>query len=213
MTVGATLSSPTRRPYPGANFDVVAIAASAGGLRALEVIVTQLPASFPAAIISVQHLDRKSRSLMAEILERQTRLRVRQVRAGDCLEPGSLYTAMPDWHMVIDDDMVLRLNQAAPVHYVRPSADPLFESVARACRERALAVILSGTGSDGNMGVLAIKRAGGTVIVQDPASAAFGGMPNAAIQTGSADFVLPLDEIAPALVRLVVSAPSQDSSQ
>ena len=87
---------------------------------------------------------------------------------------------------------------------MRPSADLLFESAAAACRQRALAVVLTGTGSDGNMGVRAIRKMGGRVIVEDPATAEFGGMPGAAVSTGSADLILPLAEIGPAVLRLVV---------
>ena len=89
------------------------------------------------------------------------------------------------------------------MHFVRPSADLLFESVAASYKERVIAVVLSGTGSDGSMGVKAVKKMGGTVIVQDEQSAEFYGMPGAAMQTGCVDFVLPLDEIASALVTLV----------
>ena len=89
------------------------------------------------------------------------------------------------------------------VHFVRPSADLLFESVAASYKERAIAVVLSGTGSDGSMGVKAIKKMGGTVIVQDEKSSEFFGMPFAALQTGSVDFILPLDEIPSALLTLV----------
>jgi two-component system chemotaxis response regulator CheB len=90
------------------------------------------------------------------------------------------------------------------VHFVRPSADLLFESVAASYRERAIAVVLTGSGSDGSMGVKAIKKMGGTVVAQDERSAEFPGMPGAAIHSGSVDFVLPLEEIAPALVTLVM---------
>jgi two-component system chemotaxis response regulator CheB len=89
------------------------------------------------------------------------------------------------------------------VHFVRPSADLLFESVAASYKERAIAVVLSGTGSDGSTGVKAIKKMGGTVIVQDEKSSQFFGMPGAALQTGSVDFILPLDEIPSALLTLV----------
>jgi two-component system chemotaxis response regulator CheB len=91
------------------------------------------------------------------------------------------------------------------VHFVRPSADLLFESVAGGFKERAIAVVLTGTGSDGAMGVKAIKKMGGTVICQDEPTSEFFGMPGAAIQTGCADFVLPLPEIATALTTLARS--------
>jgi len=96
------------------------------------------------------------------------------------------------------------LSQSELVHFVRPSADLLFESTAGSFKERAIAVVLSGSGSDGAMGVRAIKNVGGTVLAQDEASSEFFGMPGAAIQSGSVDFILPLSEIAPALVTLVM---------
>jgi len=89
------------------------------------------------------------------------------------------------------------------VHFVRPSADLLFESAAGSYGDRVIGVVLTGTGSDGSMGVEAVKKSGGTVIVQDRESSQFFGMPEAAIRTGAADFVLSLEEIGPALVTLV----------
>ena len=97
----------------------------------------------------------------------------------------------------------MALTHSALVHFVRPSADLLFESVAGAYGPRVIACVLTGTGSDGAMGVSAVKARGGTVLAQDPATAEFRGMPEAAIATGAVDFVLPLDEIAEVVVRLV----------
>jgi two-component system chemotaxis response regulator CheB len=105
--------------------------------------------------------------------------------------------------LLVNPDGTLSLSQSELVHFVRPSADLLFESVAASYKERAIAVVLSGTGSDGSMGVKAIKKMGGTVIVQDEKSSQFFGMPGAALQTGSVDFILPLDEIPSALLTLV----------
>src|SRR5262249_24466905 len=101
---------------------------------------------------------------------------------------------------------VLTLAHSEPVHYVRPSADLLFASAAEAFGGRGVAVVLTGTGSDGDRGVCAVKRAGGTVIAQNEQSSAFFGMPADAIEPGSVDLVLPLDEIAPALVGLAAKA-------
>ncbi|MTJ14053.1 chemotaxis protein CheB [Anabaena sp. UHCC 0187] len=186
------------------NFDIVALAASAGGLTALIEVLANLPADFKAAIVVVQHLDPRHPSLMAEILSRRTPLKVLQAKEGDELIPGTVYIAPPNNHLLVNSDGTASLSQSEMVHFLRPSADLLFESVAGSYKERAIAVVLTGTGSDGAMGVEAIQKMGGTVIVQDNKSAEFPGMPSAAIKTGNVDFVLPLAEISSALITLVM---------
>ncbi|MEH2349155.1 MAG: chemotaxis protein CheB [Nostoc sp.] len=190
--------------FPNAAFDIVAIAASAGGLTALLKVLSTLPAKFPAAIAIVQHLAPEHRSFMAEILSRRTDITVKQAEEADYLTPGTAYVAPPNRHLLVNDDGTLSLSQSKLVHFLRPSADLLFESVAATYKERAIAIVLTGTGSDGAMGVEAIKKMGGTVIVQDVKTAEFSGMPSAAIQTGNVDFILPLDEISTTLVNLVM---------
>ncbi len=189
--------------FPHATFDVVAVAASAGGLNALSHVLRALPADFSAAVLIVQHLDPRHRSLMASILSRRTPLRVKEAEEGDRLAPATVFIAPPNRHLLVNPDGTLSLSQSELVHFVRPSADLLFESVAASYRDRAIAVVLSGSGSDGAMGVRAVKKTGGTVIVQDEKTSEFAGMPGAAIQTGLVDFILPLDEIPLALVTLV----------
>ena len=193
----------------GAAFDIVALAASAGGLTALSRVLAALPADFPAVIVVVQHLDPRHRSLMADILSRRTSLRVKQAEEGEEVSAATVYIAPPNRHLLINSDGTLSLTQSELVHFLRPSADLLFESVAASYRERAIAVVLTGTGSDGAMGVQAIKKMGGTVIAQDEGSAEFFGMPSAAIHSGSVDFVLPLDEIPTALVTLVIKGEAE----
>ena len=183
-------------------FDVIALAASAGGLNALTHVLGGLSGGFPAAVLVVQHLDPRHRSLMAELLSRRTTLPVKEAAEGDRLATGHVYVAPPNRHLLVNPDHTLSLTQTELVHFVRPSADLLFESTAASFKERAIAVVLSGSGSDGAMGVKAIKKMGGTVIVQDASNAEFAGMPEAARATGLADFVLTLDEIAPALHKL-----------
>jgi len=192
-----------------AAFDVVALAASAGGLTALSSVLAELPAEFPAGILVVQHLDPRHRSLMADILSRRTRLEVKQAEDGDRLVGGRVYIAPPNRHLLLNGDGTLSLTQTELVHFVRPSADLLFESVAASYKDRAIAVVLSGSGGDGSMGVKAIKKMAGTVLAQDERTSEFFGMPGAAIHSGSVDFVLPLEEIAPALVTLVMKGQVQ----
>ena len=197
------LADPARLAH--ARFEIVALAASAGGLNALTHVLAALPGDFPAALVVVQHLDPRHRSLMAEILARRSRIDVREATEGDRLVPGVAFIAPSNRHLLVNPDRTLSLTQSELVHFVRPSADLLFESAAASFRERAIAVVLSGSGQDGAMGVRAIKKMGGTVIVQEAAGAEFRGMPEAALATGLADFALPLDDIAPALQKLCTS--------
>ncbi len=191
--------------FANAAYDVVALAASAGGLNAISTVLAGLPADFPATIAMVQHLDPRHRSLIADILRRRTSLAVNMAREGDHLQPATVFIAPPDRHLLINPDGTMSLSQSELVHFVRPSADLLFESLAASYKDRSIEVVLSGTGSDGNMGVQAIKKMGGTVIVQDQETAEFFGMPAAAIETGLVDFILPLNEISAALISLVVT--------
>ncbi len=142
---------------------------------------------------------------MAKILSGRTGLTVKEAEEGDRLERGTVYIAPPDKHLLVNYDGTISLSSSEMVHFVRPSADLLFESVAGSYKDRAIAVVLTGSGSDGVMGVKAIKKMGGTVIAQDQTTSEFFGMPGGAIQSGNVDFVLPLTEIAPALVTLVVT--------
>ena len=203
VSIGLVADKPLRPLKTEPAFDIVAIAASAGGVVALLQIVTELPADFPATIVVVQHLDPRHRSLMPQIFGRRSNLPVYSAVDGMEVVAGHVYLAPPDRHMLINRDGTVSLTQTELVNFVRPSADLLFESVAAAYGERAIAVVLTGAGRDGSMGVTAIKARGGTVIVQDEATSEFFGMPSAAIRTGAVDFVLSLDEIPPALVTLV----------
>src|SRR5438067_63283 len=134
-------------PRPNA-FDIVALASSAGGLRALVQVLSSLPANFPAAIVLVQHMDPRHRSYLAEILGRRTGLRVQAADEGDRLTGGTVYVAPPDEHLLVEVGGTLRLVHSDRVHFVRPSADRLFASVAEVFGDRAIAVVLTGSGSD-----------------------------------------------------------------
>jgi len=116
---------------------------------------------------------------------------------------STVYIAMPDRHLLVNSDGTLSLSPSELVHFVRPSADMLFKSVAASYGDRAIAVVLTGTGTDGAMGAQTIKKMGGKVIVQDEETAEFSGMPSAALKATDVDFVLPLEEIATCLIALV----------
>jgi two-component system chemotaxis response regulator CheB len=183
--------------------DAVLVAASAGGLSALTSVLSELPAGFPASVAIVQHIEPHHRSMLAEILGRKCALPVIQAADGQNFRPGVVHVAPPDHHLLVDADGTLTLTRTELVHFVRPSADLLFESGAASFGRRVIGVVLTGTGSDGSLGVEAIKRRGGTVIAQDEETSDFFGMPGAAIEAGAVDFVLPLDQIAEALISLV----------
>jgi two-component system, chemotaxis family, protein-glutamate methylesterase/glutaminase len=183
---------------------VIAIASSAGGLDALTQVLSGLPADLPAAIAIVQHLSPHYRSQMAELLDQKTALSVKEAKTGVLLKPGCVFIAPPDHHLLVNSEGALVLNQSAKVRFSRPAADLLFNSVAENYKERAIAVVLTGKDGDGAVGSQAIKEMGGTVIAQDEVTSKFFSMPNAAIQTGVVDFVLPLTDISTALVRLVM---------
>jgi len=187
------------RPITGQS--LVVIAASAGGLHALMSVLSSLPADFPAAIMVVQHRGAQYPDLLPTLLGGCTSLKVRHAQDGDQLEPGTVYICPPGVHMTTEP--CVRLVEGPRLNFVRPSADLLFRSVACAYGDRAIGVVLSGNGSDGAAGCLAIAEAGGTVLAQDPAGSAYPRMPAAAIKLGGVNLVLPLEEIGGVLHRLV----------
>jgi two-component system chemotaxis response regulator CheB len=181
---------------------VIGIATSAGGLSALSRLLSALPATLDAAILVVQHLDPARPSHLADILGRRTSLPVKQAASNDRLRAGAVFIAPPGAHILVDSDGRISLSHRPPVHFVRPAADRLFESIAGSFGARAVAVVLTGTGHDGATGAQAVRQAGGRVIVQDESTSEFFGMPKSAIDAGQVDQILPLDQIAPALVAL-----------
>lgn len=186
-------------------FDIVAVAASAGGVQALSTFVGALPADFPVPVLVVQHLDPRHETTIAVILDRRSVLRVKLAAHGERAERGTVYFAPPDHHLLVDENGGLSLSDSAKEHFVRPAADVLFESVASAYGPRAIACVLTGTGRDGGTGAHVVRSRGGTVIVEDPETAEFAGMPNAVLAEGEVDMVLPLHEIPTALNELLVA--------
>jgi len=186
---------------------VIAMAASVGGLNALSVILGGLPANFPAAIAIVMHLSPDHKSLLAEILDGRSELEVRQASTGDILRHASVFIAPPNHHLSVAKGGRLELSSPAAdkVHFARPSAEPLFASVAKVYRKQAIAVVLTGGDGDGSFGVKIIKDMGGKVIAQDRPTSQDFSMPETAIETGDVDFILPLNAIAPKLIELVAA--------
>jgi two-component system, chemotaxis family, protein-glutamate methylesterase/glutaminase len=190
-----------RPPEPARN--AVALVASAGGVIALGEVLADLPADLPAALIVVMHLLPEHPSHLSEILARKTMLRVKEAQGGDVLEPGCVYVAPPDAHLLVQPDGTLSLGAEPPVRHLRPSGDVLLESLAACYDGNCLAVVLTGLGTDGAVGARAVKQAGGAVLAQDEATSAYFGMPKAAIAAGAVDRTLPLDQIPAAVVDFV----------
>ncbi|MEU3624298.1 chemotaxis protein CheB [Amycolatopsis coloradensis] len=189
--------------FQAAAYEIVAIGSSAGGVKALLAVLGALPADFPVPLVVVQHLDPRHDTILADILDRRSRLRIKLAEAGDVIAPGGVYLAPPDHHLLANPGGKLSLSTVDRVKFVRPSADLLFESVAVVYGPSALACVLTGTGSDGATGAGVVKSRGGTVVAEDPETAEFKGMPQAVAKAVSVDLVLPLDDIADALVGLV----------
>ncbi|MFE5506588.1 chemotaxis protein CheB [Amycolatopsis japonica] len=184
-------------------YEIVAIGASAGGVKALLTVLKALPGDFPVPVVIVQHLDPHHDTVLAELLDRRSRLRVKLAEDGEVAEPGAAYVAPPDRHLLVGPGGELRLSERDKVRFVRPSADLLFESVAVACGAAALVCVLTGTGFDGSAGARAVSSRGGTVVAEDPSTAEFKGMPQAVVNAVAVDLTLPLEGIAAALVALI----------
>ena len=181
---------------------LIAIAASTGGPSALAEVLRNLPAGSGIGMAIVQHVAEGFSGGLAEWLDKESELTVREARNGDEIEFGSALIAPSGSHMMMTSGHRVALNKAAPISGHRPSADVLFASVARTYKHNSIGVILTGMGSDGAQGITEIKQAGGTTIAQDEESCVVFGMPQAAIQNGMIDIVLPLDSIAARIVKL-----------
>lgn len=191
----------------GADFRIVGIGASAGGLYSLQCFIAAMPRDFGFALVFVQHLSAKHRSLLPELLHnRKPDIRVEEISDGLKAAPGKLFLCPPGKEVRIEEG-IFHLMPPSGGHVHLP-IDEFFASLAEDAGERAIAVIFSGAGTDGARGIQAIRSAGGTVFVQDPATAEFPGMPSAAISTGRADGVLPPDDIAREILKLYGALPS-----
>ena len=179
---------------PAPPFPIVAIGASAGGLEALEQFLGQVPAGSDMAFVVIQHLDPDHKGMMPELLQRATTMPVAQAKNRMKVEPGCVYVIPPKWDLSILHDCLYLLEPVA-ARGLRLPIDSFFRALADDRQDQAVCVILSGMGSDGALGLRAIKERGGLVAVQEPASAKFNGMPQSAIDTGLVDIVAPAPEL------------------
>lgn len=197
-----TMDEKVPESEPGSPLYYVGIGASAGGLEALRPFVANLPKHANMTYIVAQHMSPDHRSLMVELLSRETLLQVQEARNSVLPKADHIYIAPPNTDVTIDKGK-LRISKPTNTIGPKPSVDRFFISMADDQEDRAVGIILSGTGSDGARGIKAIKAAGGITIAQEPKSAKYDSMPNAAIRTGGADLVLPPHEIANQLLAIV----------
>lgn len=181
--------------------DIIVVGASAGGVEALGRLVRGLPADLPAAIFVVVHFPPHGTSVLPHILSRAGPLPAAHARDRERIEPGRIYVASPDLHLLVRRGEV-RVVRGPRENAARPAIDPLFRSAAAAYGRRVVGVVLSGNLDDGTAGLFAVKARGGVAVVQDPDEAAYPGMPASAIANVAVDRVLPVGEIAAELVRL-----------
>ena len=207
----ASTAAPARPPAPARvlpagtrpRCDLVAIGSSTGGPNALHEVLTRLPGSLPVPVVITQHMPPVFTRLLAERLDGACELTVREAHEGAVIRPGEVWIAPGDHHMVlrqVDGRVELAVNQDPPENSCRPAVDVMFRSVDRVFGRRAMAVVLTGMGADGQRGCEHLRDSGATIVAQDEASSVVWGMPGAVARAGLADDVVPLSEIAPAIV-------------
>ncbi len=207
---GSRACSPRHEHELNADTVVVAIASSTGGPAALEAILPHLPADLNAAYLMVQHLPANFTRSLAARLDSACALTVREAQAGERPERGVVLLAPGGRHLELDAQGRVALNDDPPLWGVRPAADVMMRSAAARFGPRVLGVVLTGMGCDGALGVKAIHAAGGLCLAQDEATSIIYGMPRAAYETGALAQVVPLPDMAAAIVRQITSWPRRD---
>ena len=177
------------------NYKALVIGVSAGGLNALSILLASFTADFPIPIIVTQHRLPAKNDLLTGILRTITQLKVRKAEDKDNIEPGYIYLAPPDYHLLIENDKTISLSCDEKVNFARPSIDVMFKSAASVWGSDLIGVILTGSSSDGSLGMVQIKKSGGMTIAEDPETAEYSMMPQSAINIGSIDQVLSLSKI------------------
>jgi two-component system chemotaxis response regulator CheB len=187
-------------------------------VEALIGLFEKLPADLPAAVAVVIHRHPERPSQLADVLDRHSVLPVTEPRGGDLIVQGHIYLGPQNYHLLIEGNH-FKLDEGPKQHRTRPAVDPLFESAAKAFGPRVVGLLLSGGGTDGVNGLIAISRVGGVSLAQDPAEARNPGMPISAICKDDVDAVLPLAQLADAIITLATegalerSRPSKEPRQ
>jgi two-component system chemotaxis response regulator CheB len=184
---------------------VIAIGASTGGTKAIEMVLREMPPTSPGIVI-VQHMPEKFTTAFAQRLDDVCRIDVREARDNDQVVPGRALIAPGNRHMTLSRSgaqYLVKVKDGPPVHYQRPSVNVLFQSMAKHAGRNAMGVILTGMGGDGATGLLAMRESGAVTLAQDEGTCVVYGMPREAVKLGAAEKILPLPEIGPAIIRIL----------
>jgi len=184
------------------HYEAIVIGVSSGGMNALKIIFTALPADFSIPIIIVQHVGAHSDSQWINLLNEKSNLNLKEADEKEKIQKGKAYFAPPNYHLMIEKDKTFSLTIEERVNYARPSIDVLFESAAEAYKNKLIGVILTGSNNDGTNGIKRIKECGGLAIVQDPETAESAYMPTSAIAAIQPDYIPSLQEIIKLLIKL-----------
>lgn len=176
-------------------YKAIVIGTSAGGLSALTVILEKLPVDYPLPVIVVQHRSKDQKDLLEGVLQSKCKVRIKQADEKENIEPGFVYIAPPDYHLLVEASKAFSLSSDEPVHFSRPSIDVLFETAAMVFKDTLIGIILTGSNNDGSAGIIAVNKYGGLTIAQKPDEAQFPFMPEAAIKTNKIKHIWTLSEI------------------
>lgn len=186
------------------NYEAIVIGASWGGMSAIIRILSDLPEDYPIPVIVILHRLRNVKSSLIQLVDDKVKINVYEVEEKEHVEPGKVYIAPANYHLLLENDFTFSLCNSAPVKYSRPSIDVFFESAARVYKDKLIGILLTGANSDGAEGLKYIKEKGGIVIVQDPDEAEVNTMPLAAITTVPDCNILTLSEINKLLKSLAI---------
>lgn len=191
--------------------DIIVIGASAGGLKALSAVLSELPADIEAAVFVVQHVAADKKSILPRLLDDVSDLPVVHPTDRANFEKGHVYVAPPDHHLLLNADNI-RVLRGPQENRFRPSIDALFRSAARVHGSRVIGVVLTGYLDDGTVGLQAIKQRGGITVVQDPAEAEYPSMPRSALRYVKVDHIVPIAKIGALLTKLVATPPANQKN-
>jgi len=186
-------------------YEAIVIGVSSGGLNAMKILFSLLPADFSMPIIVVQHVGARSENVWIQLLNNHCKVEIKEADEKEKIEKGKIYVAPPNYHLLIEKNKTFSLTVDERVNYARPSIDVLFETASEAYQTHLIGVVLTGANNDGSNGIKCIKERGGLTIVQQPDTAESSYMPASAIATSKPDYILPLEEIIKLLIEIDIS--------